>query len=267
MTMTIDKPKGQVSMPFTWDISSVLMGDLLGLFGITMDYFKFNDIGFDSTKLEGITFNGAAMKGQLNPDESYQIVCKASVSFSQAIKSGDVYLILTRPAGQVTKPAVIIDIRDIFNIGEALEVFIRQSSFISDFGMIGRIERDCIIMLAKEEITMVDNDEINKLISPFITEHDTRQIPKGVNVRVKVPMKGINKVPYICHFLFEVLLDAMIVSILIWINSFFDAFDFISIIMFTFLPFSFHLYLPFLFIFCFPDVCWSFFLFFLFFVI
>ena len=188
--MKINKPKGQVSMPFTWEIASVLMADLMGIFGITMDYFKFNDIGFDSTKLEGITFNGAAMKGVLNPDESYQIVCKASVSFSAAIKSGDVYLILTRPAGQVTKASVIIDIRDIFNIGEALEVFVRQASFISDFGMIGRIERDCIIMLAKEDITMIDNDEINKLVSPFITEHDTKQIPEGVNVRVKVPMKG-----------------------------------------------------------------------------
>lgn len=190
VTMTIDKPKGQVNMPFKWEITSVLMVDLMGVFGITMDYFKFNDVGFASEKLEGITFNGAQMDGILNPDESYQLVCKASVSNSAALKSGDVYLILTRPAGQVTKAAIIIDIKDIFNIGEALEVFIKQSSFISDFGMIGRIERDCIIMLAKEEIAMVDNDAINKLISPFITEHDTKQIPKGVNVRVKVPMKG-----------------------------------------------------------------------------
>ena len=189
--MTIDKPNGKTGMPFTWEITSVLMADLLGIFGITMDYFKFNDIGFDSTKLEGITFNGAEMKGILNPDETYQIVCKSSISNSQALKSGDVYLILTRPAGQVTKAAVIIDVRDIFNIGEALEVYIRQSSFISDFGMIGRIERDCIIMLAKEEITMVDDVEINRLISAFITEHDTKQIPAGVNVRVKVPMKGM----------------------------------------------------------------------------
>ena len=194
--MKINKPKGKIAMPFTWEITSVLMADLLGIFGITMDYFKFNDIGFDSTKLEGITFNGAEMKGILNPDESYQIVCNASVSNSQALKSGDVYLILARPAGQVTKPAIIIDIRDIFNIGEALEVFIRQSSFISDFGMIGRIERDCIIMLAKKEITMVDDNEINRLTSPFMTEHDTRQIPEGVNVRVKVPMKGITSLHF-----------------------------------------------------------------------
>ena len=190
--MKIEKPKGKVSMPFTWEIASVLMADVLGIFGITMSYFNFNDIGFDSSKLEGITFNGATMKGLLNPDESYQIVCNASVSFSQALRSGDVYLILSRASGQVTKPAIIIDIKDIFNIGEALEVFIAQSSFISDFGMIGRIERDCIIMLAKEEITMVDDEQINNLTSSFITEHDRKQIPEGVNVRVKVPMKGVN---------------------------------------------------------------------------
>ena len=178
-------------MPFTWEITSVLMGNLLGIFGITMDYFRFNDIGFDSTKLEGITFNGAAMKGLLNPDESFQIVCKAPVSISKVLKSVDAYLILTRPAGQVTKSALIIDVKDISNIGEALEVFIRQSSFINSFGMIGKIKQDCVIMLAKEEIAMVESDEINKLTSPFITEHDTRQIPKGVNVRVKVPMEGI----------------------------------------------------------------------------
>ena len=191
IAMTIDKPKGKVEMPFTWEITSVLMANLLGIFGIRMDSFKFNDIGFDSTKLQGITFNGAEMKGVLNPDESYQIVCKASVSNSQALKSGDVYLVLARPAGQVTKAAIIIDVKEIYNIGEALQVFITQASFISDFGMIGRIERHCIIMLAKTEITMVDDDEINKLISAFITEHDTREIPEGVNVRVKVPMKGI----------------------------------------------------------------------------
>ena len=189
--MTIDKPKGHVSMPFTWEISSVLMGDLLGIFGIKLDYFNFNDIGFDSAKFKGIRFNGAAMKGILNPDESFQIICKASVSFSNALKSVDVYLILARPAGQLTKSAVIIYVKGVKTIGEALEAFNKQWSVINDFGMIRKIKQDCIIMLAKEDITMVDNDEINKLISPFITEHDTRQIPKGVNVRVKVPMEGI----------------------------------------------------------------------------
>ena len=191
VTMTINKPKGKIGMPFIWEISSVLMVDLLGKFGITMSYFNFNDIGFDSTKLEGIIFNGATIKGLLNPDESFQIVCKASVSFSQAIKSGHVYLILARPAGQVTKPAIIIDIDNTINIGDALEVFITQKSFISDFGMIGRIQRNCIIMLAKEEITMVDNNEIKNLLAPFIKPYATKQIPKGVNVRVKVPMKGM----------------------------------------------------------------------------
>ena len=179
-------------MPFTWEIESVLMTDLLGVFGITLlKGYNFKEVGFDTSKLDGITFNGAAMKGLLNPDESFQIICKASVSSSQALKSGEVYLILTRPAGKVTKSAVIIDVKDIYNIGEALEVFIKHSSFISDFKMIGRIERDCIIMLAKEEITIVDDAEINELVSPFITEHDTREIPEGVNLRVKVPMKGV----------------------------------------------------------------------------
>ena len=179
-------------MPFTWEIESVLMVDLLGVFGITLlKGYNFKDVAFDTSKLEGITFNGAAMKGLLNPDESFQIVCKANVGSSQALKSGVVYLILARPAGQVTKSAVIIDVKDIYNIGEALEVFIKHASFISDFKMIGRIERDCIIMLAKQEITVVDDVEINKLVSPFITEHDTRQIPEGVNLRVKVPMKGV----------------------------------------------------------------------------
>lgn len=191
ITMKINKPKGQISMPFTWEITSVLMADLMGIFGITTDYFKFNDIGFDSTKLDGITFNGAEMKGVLNPDQSYQIVCKATVASSAALKSGVVYLILTRPTGQVTKAAIVIDISDIHNIGEALEVFIKQSGFISDFGMIGRIERDSIITLAKEDIAMVDNDAINEMVAPFITEHDTKQIRKGVNVLVKVPMKGM----------------------------------------------------------------------------
>ena len=54
LEMTIDKPKDEESIPFTWKIASVLMGDLMGLFGITMSQMNFNDIGFDSTPLEGM---------------------------------------------------------------------------------------------------------------------------------------------------------------------------------------------------------------------
>ena len=52
----------------------------------------------------------------------FQIVAKAEVALSQAVKSGEVYLILTRVAGKVTQAAIIIDMLDMFNIGEALEV-------------------------------------------------------------------------------------------------------------------------------------------------
>ncbi len=92
--------------------------------------------------------------------------------------------------GQVVKAAIIIDVKDTINIKDALEIFITQKDFISDFGMIGRIERDCVIMLAKEDIVMVDNDDFDALVSKFLTPHDTKQIPKGVNVRVLVPVKG-----------------------------------------------------------------------------
>ena len=186
--MKINKVEGQVSMPFTWEVESITITELMGIFEVTMDSFKFEEVGFDSAQLEGITFNGAAMKGALNPDESYQLVCKSKATFSKL--SGDVYLILTRPAEQVTKASVIIEIKEISDVGQALGAFATQFAFISGFGMIGVIERDCIIMLAKDDITMIDDDEIDKLVSPFITEHDTKHIPKGVNVRVKVPIKG-----------------------------------------------------------------------------
>ncbi len=128
--------------------------------------------------------------GQLDLDDTFQIVAKASVAFSKALQQGEVWLVLTRPAGTTTKAAVIIDVKDTINIKDALEVFITQGGFISDFGMIGRIERDCIIMCAKDDIIMVQNEDLMSLVSKFITEYDTKQIPKGVNVRVLVPMKG-----------------------------------------------------------------------------
>eukprot|EP00794_Sanderia_malayensis_P016803 gene16803-18499_t len=187
--MIIDKPKGETSLPFTWEIPMVLMVDLMGIFGITASAMNFNDVGFDSTKLEGITFTGATINGQLELDDTFQIVAKASVALSQAVSNGEVWLILTRPTGSTTKAAIIIDVKDTINIQEALEVFITQKDFISDFGMIGRIERDCIIMLAKDDITMVQNEDLMTLVGKFITPHDTKQIPKGVNVRVLVPMK------------------------------------------------------------------------------
>ena len=189
--MIIDKPKGDVVLPFVWNIeSAVLMADLMGIFGITTSSMNFNDIGLDTGKFDGITFATPIIKGQLNLDETFQIVAKSSVSFSAALGQGTVYLILTRPAGSVVKPAVIIDVVDSKNIQEALEVFITQKDFISDFAMIGRIERNCIIMLAKEDIVMVQNEDLMTLVKDFITEHDTKQIPAGCNVRVMVPMKG-----------------------------------------------------------------------------
>ena len=77
---------------------------------------------FVSVNISGVTFNGATINGEMSTSNTFQIVAKAGVAFSQAVKSGDVYLILTRVAGKVTRPAIIIDMKDIFNIGEALEV-------------------------------------------------------------------------------------------------------------------------------------------------
>ncbi len=199
--MIIDKPKNEETLPFTWDIDMVLMVDLMGIFGITSSAMNFNSVGFDGSVLDGITMTGATIKGQLGLDETFQIVAKANVAFSKATQSADVLLILTRPAGQVTKPAIIIDVKDTINIKDALEVFIRQKDFISDFGMIGRIERDCIIMLAKEKIVMVQNEDVMNLMSKFLVAHDTKQIPEGVNVRVLVPMKGIKFVTLLIYLM------------------------------------------------------------------
>ena len=77
---------------------------------------------FVSVIIAGVTFNGATISGEMSTSNTFQIVAKAGVAFSQAVKSGDVYLILTRVAGKVTRPAIIIDMKDIFNIGEALDV-------------------------------------------------------------------------------------------------------------------------------------------------
>ena len=190
MNVRIDKDLKKSTMKMKWRIHNVAMGDVIGLFGIKMDVFKFNDIAFDSTKLEEITFASASIEGILKPDETYQIVAKASVSNSKAFKSGDVYLVLTRNADEATKAALAIDIRDVHNIGEALEHLIDQHDFISDFGLLGRIERDCIIMLAKDDIVTA-GESIDNLLSAFITPTATKMIPKGVNVRVKIPVKGL----------------------------------------------------------------------------
>ena len=198
LKMVIDKPKGKASMPFTWEIETLLMVDIMGIFGVTISQLNFMGIGLSTDNLEGVTFANPECTGEIGlvddiettGSETFQLACKASVSNSKAMKSGDVYLVLTRAKGQVVRPAIVIDVKDIFNIQEALEHFISEGAFISDFSMLGRIERDCIIMIAKDDIIMVNNEALMKLVGPFITPYDTKQIPKGVHVRVKIPLKG-----------------------------------------------------------------------------
>ena len=196
--MVIDKPKNEASLPFQWKIDSLLMVDLMGIFGITMSQLNFLAIGFDTGKLEGLTFENPDCNGQIDlikdptqrTSETFQIVCKASISNSAAFRTGDVYLIMTRAAGQVVRPAIVIDVADTINIQETLENFISEGAFISDFAMLGRIERNCIIMIAKDEIVMVENQKLMDVVKPFITEYDTKMIPEGVHVRVMIPLKG-----------------------------------------------------------------------------
>ncbi|XP_065055347.1 uncharacterized protein LOC135683868 [Rhopilema esculentum] len=198
LKMVIDKPKNEASLPFQWKIDSLLMVDLMGIFGITMSQLNFLAIGLDTGKLEGLTFENPDCNGQIDlikdptqrTSETFQIVCKASISNSAAFRAGDVYLIMTRAAGQVVRPAIVIDVADTINIQETLENFISEGAFISDFAMLGRIERNCIIMIAKDEIVMVENKKLMDVVKPFITEYDTKMIPEGVHVRVMIPLKA-----------------------------------------------------------------------------
>ncbi len=88
MRMTIDKPKEEENFPFTWQIRMVGMMDLMGLFGITSSAMNFNDVGIDGSIIDGVTFTDATIKGQINADNSFQIVAKSSVAMSKASQQG-----------------------------------------------------------------------------------------------------------------------------------------------------------------------------------
>ena len=100
-------------------------------------------------------------------------------------------MILTRVKGGIVSPAVVLAVTKIVNIKQLFEFILDGYDFAGNYGMIENIQDDSMIMIAREDVVMVKNDALERVISAFITEHDTKSIPKGLHIRVKVPLKGM----------------------------------------------------------------------------
>lgn len=199
--MTLDKAKEKEVLPFTWEISSITLPDLLGAFELSVeDNMDFNEVGFASDKLNDIEFAGPTITGQIDLDEGFQIITKASIPMKEKTEFS---LILTKEAGETVKSAVVIDIKEQSSIRSGLDTFITHNDFISAFALITNIEGDCLIMAAKEEITVVYDDDLTNMMSKFITEYDTTEIPEGVHVRISVPMLGKGEIVLFATYLLE----------------------------------------------------------------
>ena len=142
--------------------------------------------------LPGMQFTNPEITGQIQTDGTFQLVSKANVGVTATLKDEDVFVVLSRVKGGTVKAAVVLAITQVVNIKDLFDFLFDKHEFAGNYGMIQSIQDDSVVMIAQDDVVMVENKALKTAMSEFITEHDTKTIPKGLNMRVKVPLKGMH---------------------------------------------------------------------------
>ena len=137
-------------------------------------------------------FTNPEITGQIQTDGTFQLVSKANVGITATLKDEDVFVVFSRVKGGTVKAAVVLAITQVVNIKDLFDFLFDKYEFNGKYGMIQSIQDDSVVMIAQDDVVMLENKALKTAMLEFITEHDTKSIPKGLHLRVKVPLKGMH---------------------------------------------------------------------------
>ena len=75
------------------------------------------------------------------------------------------------------------------NIKELMDPLMKNQATIRAYAMLRRFIGQCVLLIAPKEIVMIEDEDLLTYLKPVLTPSDTKMIPKGVTIKVKVPMK------------------------------------------------------------------------------